>query len=70
MDRLEDHADTLRMEDLLNRIGNLGGWFSMNLQAFGMDIDDTGEFANADDAAARDIGHPGPADHIRRVEGG
>lgn len=51
MRRLYDHADALRLEDLVDRFGNLGGHLLLNLQPLGINLNDACELADADHAA-------------------
>ena len=67
VDRLDDDADAVRLEHLVDRIGDLRGELLLDLQAPGIDLDHARELADADHAAARNIGHAGVADDRRHV---
>ncbi len=64
---LEHHGNAFRIQDFLNRVGDLGRHLFLNLEALGVSIDNPRELRDADDAAARNIGDPGAADDRRHV---
>src|SRR5438445_785639 len=48
--RLDDHGDAARLQDLLQRVGDLGRELLLDLQAIGIGVDHAGELADADHA--------------------
>jgi hypothetical protein len=67
MRRLDDDVDPLRIEGLLDRVGNLCSHLLLNLQPFSIDFDDPGELTDADYPTARDVRSPGPTNDRREV---
>jgi hypothetical protein len=53
---LEHDTDPLRLELLLNPIGNLGREALLNLKVAREELDDTGELGDADDPLAWQVG--------------
>jgi len=64
---LDDHADAFRLEHILNAMGDLCGHGFLYLQAARECLDNTGEFADADNVAIRQVANVGPADDRRHV---
>src|SRR5581483_3562782 len=54
--RLNDHADALRLDDPLDGLGDLGGKAFLHLQASREDVHQSGELAEANHFAARNVG--------------
>src|SRR5436305_6222801 len=52
----DDDAHALRLDYLLNTLGDLGGEALLDLQTAGEQLELAGNFAEADDLAIRDIG--------------
>ena len=65
--RLDDDADAVRLEHLVDGVGDLRGQLLLDLQAPGVDLDHAGELADADHAAAWHVGDFGVADDRRHV---
>src|SRR6476619_3622542 len=65
--RLDNDADALRFQDVMDGVGNLRGHFLLNLQAPGIDVDHARELADADHAAIWNVGYPGLANDRRHV---
>src|SRR5438445_5407241 len=55
--RLNDHADTLGLDDFLDSLCDLGGEALLDLQAAREEFDQPWNFAEADDFAVRNVGH-------------
>jgi hypothetical protein len=64
---LDDYANTLRLEDIVDGVGDLRRHLFLDLQALGIDIYHPGQLGNADHAAIWNMGHPGPPDDRRHV---
>ena len=54
---LDDHADALRLDGVLDRLGDLRGQALLNLQAAREDFDEARNFAQADHFSVGDVGH-------------
>ena len=67
MRRLDDDADALRLEDVIDGVGDLRRHLFLDLQTLGIDVDDARQLADADHAAVGNVGHPGLADDRRHV---
>ena len=65
--RLDNDADALRFQDVINGVGNLRRHLFLNLQAAGIDVDNARQLADADHAAVWNVGHPNLADDRRHV---
>src|SRR5512139_2927035 len=59
----DDDSHALRLKHIVDRVGDLSRHLFLNLQSFGIDLDQPGELTNANDTAARHIGHPRLADN-------
>src|SRR5579864_9375670 len=55
--RLNDHADTLGLDDFLDSLCDLGGEALLDLQATREEFDQAWNFAEADDFAVRNVSH-------------
>src|SRR5262249_49704729 len=67
MHRFDHNADTVRFEFGIDCIGNLGRQLFLNLQTSGESLDNAGELADTDDAAAWNIGDPSAAEDWRHM---
>src|SRR6202034_1514910 len=54
---LDDYADALRFDHLLNGFGDLGGEALLNLQAAREEFDQAWNFAKANHFSIRDVGY-------------
>src|SRR3954464_1525886 len=62
MRRLDDDPDTFGPQHIVDRVGDLRGHLLLDLKPLGVDVDETRELGDADDAPLRDISDPGAAD--------
>src|SRR5258708_39875026 len=67
MPRLNDDADALRFDGVLDRLRNLRGHPLLDLQAAREDFDETRYFAQADDFSVWDIRHVHLAEKWQQV---
>ena len=67
MRRLEHNGDTLRLQHLFNRVGDLRGQAFLDLKPLGISLNDPRKFGDTHDADIGDIGNPGAADDWRDV---
>jgi hypothetical protein len=65
--RLADDGHAARLQDLLQRVGDLRRQLLLDLQAMGIGIDHTGELADADHALVRQVADMNPADDRHHV---
>ena len=56
------HADTLGLQHVVDRVGDLRRHLLLDLQPLGVRLDDARELGDADDAPVGDIGDPGAPD--------
>ena len=62
-----DHGHALRLQVLLNRIGDLLGQLLLNLQTLGVDVDDASQLAQPDHAPIGNVSHVRLADKRQEV---
>src|SRR4051794_24790668 len=67
MHSLDNHADALRLENVVDRVGDLRGHLFLDLQAPGVDVHHAGQLGDADHAAVWNVSNPGPPDDRRHV---
>src|SRR5271156_4712157 len=67
MRRLDHHGDAARLQDAFDRVGDLRGQALLDLEPFGINLDDAGQFGDADDPPVRNIADPGAPDDWRDV---
>src|SRR5512135_489556 len=67
MRRLDNDSNTLRPEDVIDRIGDLSCHLFLNLQPLGIDPNHPCELADANHAAAWNVAYPGLTDDGRHM---
>ncbi len=64
---LEDDGDALGVDGVGDGVGDLAGEALLHLQAAGEDVDEAGNFAEADDLAVGDVGDVGLAEEGQQM---
>ena len=67
MRSFDDDCNTLRIKDIIDRIGDLSRHLFLDLQTLGLDLNHAGELTNANHTAAWNISHPSLPDNGRHV---
>jgi hypothetical protein len=64
---LNDNGNSVGLEDPVDRVGDLRGHLFLDLKTTGIDLDNSGQLADADDVPAGQISHMGLAGDRRHM---